>query len=46
MTTVLVTGAGGPLGANVTRSLRAAPERLTIVGTDANRWHLPLSLAD
>jgi carbamoyl-phosphate synthase large subunit len=43
---VLVTGAGGPLGANVTRSLRRAPESLRIVGTDANRWHLPLSLCD
>lgn len=43
---VLVTGAGGPLGANVTRSLRQAPERLWLVGTDANRWHLPLALTD
>ncbi len=44
--TVLVTGAGGPLGANVARSLRAAPMPLTLVGTDANRWHLPLALTD
>ncbi len=43
---ILVTGAGGPLGVNVTRSLRAAPERLRLIGTDANRWHLPLSLCD
>lgn len=43
---VLVTGAGGPLGANVARSLRKAPAPLTLVGTDANRWHLPLSLCD
>ena len=43
---MLVTGAGGPLGVNVTRSLRAAPERLHLIGTDANRWHLPLSLCD
>jgi carbamoyl-phosphate synthase large subunit len=43
---VLVTGAGGPLGANVTRSLRKAPVPLELVGTDANPWHLPLSLAD
>ncbi len=42
---VLVTGAGGPLGANVTRSLRRAGP-LRLVGTDANRWHLPLSLCD
>jgi len=44
--TILVTGAGGPLGANVTRSLRAAPEPMFLVGTDANRWHLPLALTD
>jgi len=43
---VLVTGAGGPLGANVTRSLRRVPAPLRLVGTDANRWHLPLSLCD
>lgn len=44
--TVLVTGAGGPLGANVTRSIRAAAADLRLIGTDANRWHLPLSLCD
>jgi hypothetical protein len=43
---ILVTGAGGPLGSNVIRSLRRAPVPVTITGTDANRWHLPLSLAD
>jgi hypothetical protein len=42
---VLVTGAGGPLGANVTRSLRRAGGS-RLIGTDANRWHLPLSLCD
>jgi hypothetical protein len=46
MIEILVTGAGGPLGANVCRSLRRAPEPVRLVGTDANRWHLPLSLAD
>ena len=46
MSTILVTGAGGPLGANVTRSLRRAPEPVALVGTDANKWHLPLSLTD
>ena len=44
--TVLITGAGGPLGVNVTRSLRQAPDPLVLVGTDANRWHLPLALCD
>lgn len=46
MTAVLVTGAGGPLGVNFTRSLRDSGADLRIIGTDANRWHLPLSLAD
>lgn len=46
MRTVLVTGCGGPLGVNVTRSLKMAPEPLRVVGTDANRLHLPMSLAD
>ncbi len=48
MTTVLITGAGGPLGVNFSRSLRAASgtAELRLIGTDANRWHLPLSLCD
>lgn len=46
MKTVLVTGAGGPLGVNFCRSLRASGESLRLIGTDANRWHLPLSLCD
>jgi len=46
VTCVLVTGAGGPLGVNVTRSLRASGAPLRLIGTDANRWHLPLSLCD
>ena len=46
MTCVLVTGAGGPLGVNVTRSLRAGDDGVRLIGTDANRWHLPLSLCD
>ncbi|HEX7597620.1 MAG TPA: hypothetical protein VF518_05360 [Polyangia bacterium] len=43
---ILVTGTGGPLGSNLTRSLRAAPEKLALFGTEANRYHLPLSLSD
>lgn len=43
---VLVTGAGGPLGVNLTRALRRAPEPPRLIGTDANRWHLPLSECD
>jgi carbamoyl-phosphate synthase large subunit len=40
MRRVLVTGAGGPAGVNVVRSLRAAGEPSWIVGTDTNRLHL------
>jgi carbamoylphosphate synthase large subunit len=46
MTNVLVTGAGGPMGCNVTRSLKMAPEALRLIGTDANVWHLPLGLTE
>lgn len=50
MMTVLITGAGGPLGVNFCRSLRtgarATGQELRLIGTDANRWHLPLSLCD
>ncbi len=46
MTTVLVTGAGGPLGVNFCRSMRASGLPIRLVGTDANRYHLPLSLCD
>ena len=45
-TAILVTGAGGPLGVNFTRSLREAQKDIRLIGTDANRWHLPLSLCD
>lgn len=43
---ILVTGSGGPLGVNVTRSLRKAARRPFLVGTDANAYHLHLSLTD
>lgn len=50
MLRVLVTGSGGPLGVNFTRSLRAGSlasgNEVRIIGTDANRWHLPMSLCD
>ena len=45
-TTVLVTGAGGPIGVNLTRSLRMASRPLRLVGTDANRLHRPLAITD
>ncbi|MCA9523214.1 MAG: hypothetical protein KC609_19695 [Myxococcales bacterium] len=43
---ILITGCGGPIGVNVTRSLRMAPEALRLVGTDCNRFHLHLALTD
>jgi carbamoyl-phosphate synthase large subunit len=42
--TVLITGAGGPLGVNVTRSLLVAQTSLRLIGTDANPYHLPLAV--
>lgn len=40
MKKVLITGAGGPAGNNVVRSLRAADEAMDIFGTDINPYHL------
>lgn len=40
MNRVLVTGAGGPAGVNLARSMRAADEPMWIVETDTNRFHL------
>jgi predicted TIM-barrel fold metal-dependent hydrolase/carbamoylphosphate synthase large subunit len=44
--TILVTGAGGPIGVNLTRSLRLARRRYRLVGTDANPLHAPLAIVD
>ncbi len=46
MKSILITGSGGPLGVNVTRSLKLAPEIICTVGTEANPYHIPLSLTD
>lgn len=43
---ILVTGSGGPMGSNVTRSLKMAAEPLFLIGTDCNKYHIPLSLTD
>lgn len=43
---ILITGSGGPIGVNVTRSLRAAPEPMYLVGTDCNHYHLHLAITD
>lgn len=40
MKRVLITGVGGPAGVNFVKSLRDAPEKFRLVGTDMNRYHL------
>jgi biotin carboxylase len=40
MRRILVTGAGGSPATNFVRSLRAAPERVHLIGTDADRFCL------
>jgi carbamoyl-phosphate synthase large subunit len=46
MKRILVTGAGGPAGINFTMSLRIVPEKLFLVGTEANKNYLPLASVD
>jgi len=46
MKRILVTGAGGPAGINFIKAVRLAPERIHIVGSDVNRWHLELPSID
>lgn len=46
MKRILMTGAGGPMAVNAARALRLADEEIFIVGTDCNKYHLPLVLAD
>ena len=43
---ILVTGSGGPLGVNVTRSIQAAPEEIYTIGTECNEYHTHLSITD
>ncbi len=40
MKRILITGAGGSAAANFVRSLRVAPERMELVGTDCNKYHI------
>lgn len=40
MKRIFITGAGGPAGLNLIRSLRKAPEKLYLIGTDCNPHHL------
>jgi glutathione synthase/RimK-type ligase-like ATP-grasp enzyme len=46
MRRVLVTGAGGSPAANFVHSLRLAPERFHVVGTDTSKFHLELAPVD
>jgi biotin carboxylase len=43
---IMCTGAGGPAGINFTLSLRIAPEKMFIVGTEANEYYLHLARTD
>ncbi|MCB9556187.1 MAG: hypothetical protein H6707_08810 [Deltaproteobacteria bacterium] len=43
---ILITGCGGPIGVNITRSLLAADEPLFLAGTDCHPLHLHLALCD
>lgn len=46
MKKILVTGAGGPAGVNFVTSLRIAPEKMFIIGTEANEYLFHLAPAD
>ena len=40
MKKIICTGSGGPAGVNFVNSLRKAPEKFHIIGTDVNKYHL------
>lgn len=46
MKKILCTGAGGPAGINFTMSLRVAPEKMCLVGTDSNKYYMHLAITD
>jgi carbamoyl-phosphate synthase large subunit len=46
MRKILVTGAGGPAGINFVNSIRIAPERISVVGTEANQYLVHLAPTD
>ncbi len=46
MKKILCTGAGGPAGINFTKSLHEAPEKMFIVGTEANEFFVHLMSTD
>jgi carbamoylphosphate synthase large subunit len=43
---ILLTGSGGPAGINFSKSLRIAPEKLFLVGTEANQYYVTLAITD
>ena len=46
MKQVLITGAGGPAGINFVMSLRIAPEKMMLTGTEADEYFLHLASTD
>lgn len=46
MKRMLITGAGGPAGINFVASLRIAPEKMFLVGTEGNQYFLHLTTTD
>jgi carbamoyl-phosphate synthase large subunit len=46
MKRILVTGAGGPAGINFVNSLRIAPEKTFLAGTEANKYFIHLATTD
>jgi carbamoyl-phosphate synthase large subunit len=46
MKRILVTGAGGPAGINFVMSLRIAPEKMMLTGTEADEYFLHLAPTD
>ncbi len=40
MKRIIVTGSGGPAGINFINSIRDAPEKIYLIGTDINKYHL------
>jgi carbamoyl-phosphate synthase large subunit len=43
---IIVTGAGGPAGINFTLSLRNSNEKMYLIGTENNRYHIHLTQTD
>ena len=43
---ILITGSGGPIGVNISRSLQKAKEKLVLIGTECNAYHTHLSITE